>query len=219
MSTIGEEYLKFIRDNFNLDSDRTLDDITETARGRLSSIYNSKVNRKDSLKAKELSSELGAIKITTTKDINNYVRDITSELLDVLPTNIGQARIFNITNDFINDLQETVDWLDKYREFMLNTSGIINIEALGKAILLRAVELAPIDTGLLRKSGLLVTTNNSIEIIFSVPYAVYVHEDMDARHTTGRSKFLEVAVQEVFKDETIVIDILDNGAISWEYRF
>ena len=65
----------------------------------------------------------------------------------------------------------------------------------------------------------LVTTNNSIEIIFSVPYAVYVHEDMDARHTTGRSKFLEVAVQEVFKDETIVIDILDNGAISWEYRF
>jgi len=54
----------------------------------------------------------------------------------------------------------------------------------------------PVETGQLRRSGTVENpkTNRAsitVEIGFHTKYALYVHEDQNAHHTTGKAKFLE----------------------------
>lgn len=97
-------------------------------------------------------------------------------------------------------------WLNKINKDASKTTSHVELIELGKKILLRAVELAPIDTGLLRQSGILVDMGTYIIIAFTAPYSGYVHEDMNARHETGRAKFLEIALQEVFPDRGVWVE-------------
>lgn len=67
-------------------------------------------------------------------------------------------------------------------------------------IMAQAKRLTPVDTGALRASGHVqkpkVIPRTRIEVVLgfggpSVPYAVYVHENLDAHHKVGQAKFLE----------------------------
>lgn len=93
--------------------------------------------------------------------------------------------------------------------------------ALGKTILGRAVELCPMKTGTLRKSGILLDFGTYVIISFTAPYATYVHENMeiahpihDGRDCGGRAKFLEIAVQEVFPDRQVWVEHLGTNDVS-----
>lgn len=64
----------------------------------------------------------------------------------------------------------------------------------------KAVRRTPLETGALRASSFVrVADRNAVEIVFGgpgAPYAIYVHENLNARHPVGQAKFLESAVQE-----------------------
>jgi hypothetical protein len=50
----------------------------------------------------------------------------------------------------------------------------------------------PVDTGALRSSGNVVEEEaGSVTLNYPLDYAVYVHENMEAIHPTGKAKFLE----------------------------
>ena len=63
--------------------------------------------------------------------------------------------------------------------------------------------LVPKDTGMLVNSGhveLPIRTSEGIEVAFgyggaSAGYATYVHENLEAHHTVGQAKYLEIPVQ------------------------
>lgn len=66
-----------------------------------------------------------------------------------------------------------------------------------------AKKRTPVDLGPLRASGKVTTTRAGLRITAelgfggpSAPYAVYVHEDMDAHHPVGEAKFLESTIKE-----------------------
>lgn len=63
----------------------------------------------------------------------------------------------------------------------------------------------PVDTGALRASGVVRPPETAVDGVAEVklvfggpaaPYAVYVHEDMEAFHKVGQAKFLESTVLE-----------------------
>lgn len=75
----------------------------------------------------------------------------------------------------------------------------------GETVMTRAKRLTPVDTGALRSSGrvqapvLESPTRASVTLGFGGPakvYAIYVHEDLNARHRVGQAKFLEQPVRE-----------------------
>lgn len=59
----------------------------------------------------------------------------------------------------------------------------------------------PVDTGALRASGAVVQTVEKstiqTDIVFDTPYAIFVHEDLEANHPNGgQAKFLESVLRE-----------------------
>lgn len=81
-------------------------------------------------------------------------------------------------------------------------AAVAAVKTEAEAVLGRAKERTPVDTGALRASGQVVhneTNRNELQIIFggpSAPYAPQVHEDMAATHNDGQAKFLESALVE-----------------------
>ena len=74
-----------------------------------------------------------------------------------------------------------------------------------QTILQDAQAITPVDTGLLRASGHVsdpIVTDGEIdvEIGFYTNYAIYVHEDLSAKHPTGQAKFLETAIDDHLDD-------------------
>jgi hypothetical protein len=70
----------------------------------------------------------------------------------------------------------------------------------GEALLARASETVPRQTGRLAASGYVtapVETSSgvTVEVGYSAPYAPEVHERMERRHASGQSKWLEKAAQ------------------------
>jgi hypothetical protein len=73
-----------------------------------------------------------------------------------------------------------------------------------KIELKEAIRRTPRDTGALRRSGRVTEVKKgdrtcSVSIIFggpTAPYAVYVHEDLEAYHPVGQAKFLESVLLE-----------------------
>ena len=77
----------------------------------------------------------------------------------------------------------------------------------------RSQALTPVDTGNL-KAGHYTSigggkNNPTVEIGLTAPYAVYVHEDLNANHPTGQAKFLEQALEASTGE---IITIIKNGA-------
>lgn len=74
----------------------------------------------------------------------------------------------------------------------------------GERIMTVAKGRTPVDTGALRGSGHVVppeTTAAGATVLLgfggsAAPYAIYVHEDLTARHVVGEAKFLERSVDE-----------------------
>lgn len=72
----------------------------------------------------------------------------------------------------------------------------------GFAVDALAAKKVPVDTGRLRATHYvtpperMASGGSVVEIGFGTDYAVFVHEDTGARHTTGEAKFLEKAFAE-----------------------
>lgn|SRR5690554_4110573 len=76
-------------------------------------------------------------------------------------------------------------------------AGAMYTEA--ERIMAEAKRLTPVDTGTLRASGHVQEPKvkpGRIEVVMgfggpAAPYAIYVHENLEAHHTVGQAKFLE----------------------------
>lgn len=79
-------------------------------------------------------------------------------------------------------------------------------------ILAEAVQDCPVKEGTLRRSGKvdeieISLTEVSARLIFDVDYAVFVHENLQARHPVGHAKFLENAVNAGAKDLVVSVAV------------
>lgn len=65
-------------------------------------------------------------------------------------------------------------------------------------ILRESNRLVPVNTGNLRGSGFFEPVQSgppAVIVAYQAEYAVYVHEDLEARYRTGQAKFLETAIR------------------------
>ncbi len=83
------------------------------------------------------------------------------------------------------------------------TRNAVHEEA--EAILKEARNRTPVRFGALKASGQVVDEtplgSHDVKVVIGfggpdAPYAIFVHENLEAKHTTGRAKFLESAVQD-----------------------
>lgn len=128
------------------------------------------------------------------------------------------AQVYKVTDKLLYDINVVRDWLATYEQLIKLNLGSYRLEQitlLGQAILGRAVELCPIETGALRASGRLVVipSANTVMITFDCPYASYVHEDTNKRHSAGQSKFLEQAAQEIIPYQSTWIQMHEDGGV------
>jgi len=68
------------------------------------------------------------------------------------------------------------------------------LDAVGLEISGRAKEITPVEFGRLKSSITWQKRDTSVDIGTNVEYAVYAHENLDARHNVGEAKYLEKAV-------------------------
>ena len=211
-----DEYLKFVQQTFNT-NDVSFNDIIK----QLENIANTdSVNYTE---ATDLKNRLDLIPIL--KDINKYKK--FDKLGDFDFSNRGLRQVYKVSDEIVKDINTARNWIRDYKRFssLLNKVGIQGLHtellALGKTILGRAVELCPMKTGTLRKSGILLDFGTYIIISFTAPYATYVHENMEIAHPIhggrdcgGRAKFLEIAVQEVFPDRQVWVEHLGINDVS-----
>lgn len=211
-----DEYLKFVQQSFNT-NDVSFNDIIK----QLENI--AKTDSVNYTEAIDLKNRLDLIPIL--KDINKYKK--FDKLGDFDFSDRGLRQVYKVSDDIIKDINTARNWIRDYKRFssLLNKVGIqglhIELLALGKTILGRAVELCPMKTGTLRKSGILLDFGTYIIIAFTAPYATYVHENLSISHPIhgdrdcgGRAKFLEIAVQEVFPDRQVWVEHLGTNDVS-----
>lgn len=211
-----DEYLRFVQQSFNT-SDVSFSDIIKQLE------YIAKTDSVNYTEAIDLKNRLDLIPIL--KDINKYKK--FDKLGDFDFSDRGLRQVYKVSDDIIKDINTARNWIRDYKRFssLLDKVGIQGLHtellALGKAILGRAVELCPMKTGTLRKSGILLDFGTYIVISFTAPYATYVHENMEISHPIhggrdcgGRAKFLEIAVQEVFPDRQVWVEHLGTNDVS-----
>lgn len=81
----------------------------------------------------------------------------------------------------------------------LNSIEELSVEGILEAaheIVNRSKELTPVDTGTLQAAQFAEPVEGGARIDVRTEYALYVHEDMEAYHETGKAKFLETAIME-----------------------
>ena len=212
-----DEYLKFVQQSFNT-SDVSFNDIIKQLE------YIAKTDSVNYAEAVDLKNRLDLIHIL--KDINKYKK--FDKLGDFDFSDKGLRQVYKVSDDIIKDINTARNWIRDYQRFssLLSKVGMQGLHtellALGKTILGRAVELCPMKTGTLRKSGILLDFGTYIIISFTAPYATYVHENMEIAHPNhssnpdcgGRAKFLEIAVQEVFPDRQVWVEHLGTNDVS-----
>ena len=211
-----DEYLKFVQQTFNT-NDVSFNDIIK----QLENI--AKTDSVNYTEAIDLKNRLDLIPIL--KDINKYKK--FDKLGDFDFSDRGLRQVYKVSDDIIKDINTARNWIRDYKRFsgLLSKVGIQGLHtellALGKTILGRAVELCPMKTGTLRRSGILLDFGTYIIISFTAPYATYVHENMEIAHPIhgdrdcgGRAKFLEIAVQEVFPDRQVWVEHLGTNDVS-----
>jgi hypothetical protein len=91
-------------------------------------------------------------------------------------------------------------------------------------ILHKARDYVPVVNGRLRDSGHIELAGMdgseyaAVKVVFDVPYAVYVHENRDAKHAEGKiAKFLEQAAIEVGLDcpYSLTMSFENGSAVLW----
>ena len=111
---------------------------------------------------------------------------------------VGKSKVMKNLNDALSKIN------NKTRK------SLVQVGILVKG---RSQALTPVDTGNL-KAGHYTSIGGSknnpiVEIGLTAPYALYVHEDLNANHPTGQAKFLEQALE---ASEREIITIIKNGA-------
>ncbi len=77
--------------------------------------------------------------------------------------------------------------LNNYKDWM-NVQNALGI------VLIEAQKRCPVDTGYLKSHWMIKRERGGVwSIVFTAPYATYVHERLDVRHRVGEAKFLENA--------------------------
>ena len=127
-------------------------------------------------------------------------------LANAIGYDMGVQQIYRVVDHILYDIRHTRDWISDFKVLAnsdFGVSAIGQLTVLGQAILGRATELCPIETGALRASGTLLVYDNYIVIYFDCPYATYVHDNLNNHHNVGQAKFLEVAMQEMLPYQTV----------------
>ena len=165
------------------------------------------------------------------RNITNSIHVSTNKyLLDKFASfNFGSGgkdifkKLVKVTAELITYLDETKSWVKevdktirdaerKYTKAIRENAEINNLismnklEDIGRAILGRSTELCPYETGFLRSSGTIYVYDDYIRIIYECPYAMYVHENINAEHPFGQAKFLETAAQEVLQSKSVWVE-------------
>lgn len=199
-----DKVLELLQKSFNAESSGYYDIVNNLQ-------YIKQISKTDSNKSKDILKLESSIKdISILKDNNLFKR------VDVV-TDVFDGSVIKVTDVLVEDLKIARDWLGEYgnilREIDLGSVGSRNsvatgmaLEMLGRAILGRAIELCPKDTGTLRRSGFVQVTNKSVIIGFSAPYSIYVHENMNCFFKVGRAKFLEIAISEFMGSSITWVD-------------
>ena len=168
-----DDYLKFVQQSFNT-NDVSFNDIIKQLE------YIAKTDSVNYAEAVDLKNRLDLIHIL--KDINKYKK--FDKLGDFDFSDRGLRQVYKVSDDIIKDINTARNWIRDYQRFssLLSKVGIQGLHTellvLGKTILGRAVELCPMKTGTLRKSGILLDFGTYIVISFTAPYATSVHENM-----------------------------------------
>lgn len=76
------------------------------------------------------------------------------------------------------------------------------IKRAARFLLRESLKIVPVDTGALKNSGRATFTGSGTETVgtvsYNTAYAVYVHEDLNARHAPGKTaKYLERPAREL----------------------
>ena len=180
---LADEYLKFLQKNFNVkDSYKGIvKNVNELVKSQnFDSNIKEDINR--------LKTKINDIKLV---DSNYNLFDKYAIALD----KGGFAEVYRESEAIIKEINKARNWLKSYKKLLLRlemfkkqnkvAEEIITHEellALGQAILGRALELTPVDTGTLRKSAFILDGGDYILIGYSAPYAMYVHENLNIKH-------------------------------------
>jgi len=84
----------------------------------------------------------------------------------------------------------------RWQETLTNAVGAALYADVVENILHPSMEQVPVDTGALRRSAMahkpvINGTQVTVSVSYDTNYAIYVHEDLSARHPHGNAKFLE----------------------------
>lgn len=222
-----EKYLKLIQESFNINDSsigsgidslgfgidyarKYLIPSPELQRQMAKNATKTELWKRQIEQANLLSKQQADLKVKNDSQLLNRFNDITDLIIG---ENTSIRTVLSLTDDVVDDLIATREWMLAAIKFLTNIKGFdqkANMErliAIGKAVLGRAIELTPYKTGLLRRSGALLIYDDYIVIVFAAPYATYVHENLESRHTIGRAKFLEIALQEFFPDKKVWVEI------------
>lgn len=95
----------------------------------------------------------------------------------------------------LNDIKKRLEEMRKADAVLKSAGEILYREA--TKIMNASKPLVPVDTGFLRQSGhvqLPYINGNRVTVTmgYAAEYAVYVHENLNARHKSGTSKFLSI---------------------------
>lgn len=142
---------------------------------------------------------------------------------------IGLNDVYQLVQEIREDAKVYHNWLVKYKRYLKAAKKVHTgtkedlheeLVVLGKAIIARATELTPIDTGFLRSSAFLYDFVDYVIMGFAAPYATYVHENMSISHPMhgdrncyGQAKFLEKALQEFFPDTSVWVEHTGEGVV------
>ena len=225
-----DNYLKFVQQSFNTGGISFKEILKQ-----LRAIGNIKTTAKNITNESKASGGtiLSPIVVNEARQLANQLEDITlltefdkykkfDKLGNFDLSDKGLRETYKVSEDIIKDINTARNWIKSYKKFMsLQASGQLventhtELIMLGQSILARAIELCPMDTGLLRSSGALFDMGDYIVIAFTAPYASYVHENLEIAHPHhggrdcgGRAKFLEIALQEFFPDRTVWTEVL-----------
>ena len=113
--------------------------------------------------------------------------------------------------------------LDKYEDLLSDYLQAGLLEA-GEFLLEKSQEIVPVDTGALRDSGFVDVRGSGFgsEVVvgYTKEYAIYVHEDLRARHAFGTSaKYLERPMRQyAAKIQGIIGDSIGGMEALAEFR-
>lgn len=210
-----DSYLKFVQESFNTggsaeaDFYKIMNNLDIISRDLQETIKNRE-------QARFLKNQLQGL--TLLRDQGKYSK--FEKLGNMGFKNAGLKQIYSANEELIHDTKSGRIWIESYKKYMKSlehrkkkVSLHSQLIKLGKSILGRAIELCPYKTGNLRKSGIMMDFGTYIIIAFTADYATYVHEDMNLKHTIGRAKFLELAMQEFFPSKRVWVEHVGSNKV------